>query len=363
MLPSLALDNVPRMLRTTPRLRLCLAALAIFVACGTAEGAIRIERVQKSDVKVLPGAGGFTNPLSGVVSYTPQDWQGRRALVIKVGNSRPERPQAGIDRADVVYEEIVEGGVTRFLAVFLTNQAPRVGPVRSVRTADALIVQPMKGLFGYSGGVPPVISQLRSTPDVTDVGANVVGEAYRRDPNRNQPYNLYTATDRLWAGRDGEAPPQQFEFLKSDEDYGTAGEQDANEVRLSFAGNGEDVKYVWDARSGTFQRYVNDAAHMVEGEGDGTHLSFTNVVIQMVGISAGETTDTRGNPTSDIELVGSGGAALFRGGKALRGRWERGGADQPTRFITNGGESLRLAPGKTIVELLPSSRADTLIVS
>jgi hypothetical protein len=351
------------MLRTTPRLRLCLAALAIFVACGTAEGAIRVDRIQKSDVKVLPGAGGFLNPLSGTVSYTPQDWQNRRALGIKVGNSSPERPQAGLDRADVVYEEIVEGGVTRFLAVFLTNQAPRVGPVRSVRTADPLIMQPMKGLFGYSGGVPPVIEQLRNTDGVTDVGANVVGNAFTRDPNRNQPYNLYTATDRLWSGRDGEPSPPQFEFLKSDEDRATGGEQDAKEIRLSFAGNGDNLKYVWDAEAGVYERYIGDSAHLVEGPDDGTHLGFTNLLIQMVGISAGTTTDTRGNPTSDIELVGDGGAALFRGGKAIRGRWERGSAGEPTRFIANAGGAIKLAPGTTIVELLPDSRADTLMVS
>src|SRR5437588_293483 len=173
------------MLRTPPRLISCLATLAVLAtACGTARG-FELKRVQRANVKVLPGSSGFLNPLTGVVSYAPQPWQQRRPLVIKVGNSANERPQSGLDRADVIYEELVEGGVTRFFSVFLTNQSPRVGPVRSVRTVDPLLAEPLGALFAYSGGVPPVVEALRATSSVTDVGANSANEsAYRRDSNR-----------------------------------------------------------------------------------------------------------------------------------------------------------------------------------
>ena len=353
---SVSLGSVPRMLRTTPRARLCLAALLIFFGCGTAQGAIKIERVQKADVKVLPGQGGFTNPLTGIVSYSPQDWQKRRALGIKVGNSSNERPQSGLDRADVVYEEIVEGGVTRFLAVFLTNEAPKVGPVRSVRNADADIMAPLKGLFGYSGGVPPVISKLRGTDGVTDVGANVVGGAYRRDSGRPMPYNLYTSTDRLWSGRSGSPPPAMFEFLSSNDDPATGGEANANEVKFAFANNSDEVRYLFDKKAGRYERFVGEDEHRIDGEGEGAQLGFSNVLIQKVGVSAGLTVDTRGQSSSEIALIGSGQAALARGGKILSGRWERPNVGSPTRFIGADGVALKLAPGTTIVELLPAGR-------
>lgn len=344
------------MFRRTPKLLLGTAALVLLaVACGTA-ASIELSRVQKSDVEVLPGAGGFVNPLTGVVANTPQDWQTRPALAIKVGNSNAERPQAGIDRADVVYEEIVEGGVTRFLAIFLTNQSTRIGPVRSVRTVDHKILQPLEGLFGYSGGVPPVIAELRSTPGVSDVGANVVGAAYRRDSNRDAPYNLYTSTDPLWGARTGEPPDPLFEFLKSDEDLGAGGEEAANEVKLSFAGNGSQVRYVFDSQIGRYKRYNADAPHTAEGEGDGVHLAFTNVMVQMVSTSRGSTIDRAGEISTDIKMLGSGAAALFRGGKALRGRWERPSVGEETRFVSNSGEVMKLAPGTTIVELVPEGR-------
>src|SRR5436305_2379329 len=114
-------------------LAIALALAVGAAACATAHS-FEIQRVRRSNVRVLPGAGGFVNPLTGLKTYTPQDWQSRRVLAVKIGNSSAERPQSGLDRADVVYEELVEGGITRFMALFLTNSVDRVGPVRSVRT-------------------------------------------------------------------------------------------------------------------------------------------------------------------------------------------------------------------------------------
>src|ERR1051325_4348067 len=98
-----------------------------------------------------------------------------------IGISSPERPQSGIDRADLMYEELVEGGETRFLAFFLTNSPDRIGPVRSSRTVDPQILAPIGGLFGYSGGVQFVVDAVRAVPNVKDVGADMKGDAYVRD--------------------------------------------------------------------------------------------------------------------------------------------------------------------------------------
>ena len=171
-----------------------------------------------------------------------------------MGNSGNERPQAGLDRADVIFEELVEGGVTRFMALFSTNDAPRVGPVRSVRTVDHKIMQPLGGLFAYSGGVPPVVEELRETPGVTDVGANRVGAAYTRDSARSAPYNLYATTDTLWSGQSA-APPSKplFNFLKISDDATTGGDASAKEVKLSFAGNGSEMRFVYNAKAGVYR--------------------------------------------------------------------------------------------------------------
>src|SRR5581483_6241396 len=119
------------MLRIRRFALLCTLVLAT-TSCATAH--VEAIRVQRTNVKVLPT--GSMNPLTGVVYETPQPWQNRPVLGMKIGNSAPERPQSGIDRADLVYEELTEGGETRFLAFFLTNAPDRVGPVRSCRTVD-----------------------------------------------------------------------------------------------------------------------------------------------------------------------------------------------------------------------------------
>jgi hypothetical protein len=348
------------MFSTPPRLALCAAALLLVGAsCSTRAESFELERIVKADVKVLPGADGFVHPLTGVTSYTPQDWQKRPALAIKVGNSGAERPQAGLDRADLIYEELVEGGITRFMAIFSTNQAPRVGPVRSVRTVDHKILQPIGGLFGYSGGVPPVVSELRETPGVQDVGADVASGAYRRDSSRQQPYNLYTSTDQLWSGREKAGPPPKplFSYIATDEDPTSGGDEVANDVKLSFAGNGSQIHYVFDKETGEYLRSNNDAPHTVEGEGDdGVQLSFRNVLVQMVQTSSGSTVDRAGLRTTDTSLIGSGSAVLFRGGRALRGSWSRASAGEITQYIDASGGPLKLAPGETIVELVPAGR-------
>jgi hypothetical protein len=333
-----------------------VAVLALVLSACTSAHGFELSRVQRKDVRVLPGANGFVNPLTGVKTYSPQEWQNRRILAIKVGNSTPERPQAGLDSADVIYEELVEGGTTRFLALFSTNHAPRVGPVRSVRTVDHKIVQPLGALFAYSGGVPPVVAELRATPGVTDVGADRAGEAYRRDGNRNAPYNLYASTDALWSGQSGGPPKAQFDFLDSSQDASSGGEEAANDVKLSFAGNTSAVRFAYNTKTGVYERFTGDAPHTVEGVGGGQQLAVRNVLVQMVGISTGSTIDRAGERTNDISMIGDGAAVLFRGGRAIRGRWVRTAVGEPTRFVTTAGAPLRLAPGATMVELLPRGR-------
>ena len=344
-----------RMFKHPRRLLFSAAALGIAAVACTAAQSFELARVQKADVRVLPGAEGFKHPLTGIVSYTPQEWQSRPVLGIKVGNSGNERPQAGLDRADVIFEEIVEGGVTRFLALYSTNQAPRVGPVRSVRTVDHKIMQPIGGLFAYSGGVPPVVEELQGTPGVTDVGANRAAGAYRRDPSRGMPYNLYTSTDQLWDGRSGETPQPQFEFLSTADDPSSGGEV-ANEVKFAFAGNSSEIRFTYDKETGHYERFMADSPHMVEGDGEGVQLAFRNVLIQTVNTASGSTTDKAGFSSTDIHMIGDGSAVLFRGGRAYRGQWQRSDVTQSTRFIGSDGQPMRLAPGETMIELLPEGR-------
>ncbi|MGH9181076.1 MAG: DUF3048 domain-containing protein, partial [Acidimicrobiales bacterium] len=112
-------------------------------------------------------------PLTGLASPNA----GRPALVVKIDNAAAARPQSGLDRADVVFEEVVEGGEVRFMAVFQSNDADAVGPIRSVRPVDPEIVSPLGGLFAYSGGTAQFTALIRRAP-VTLVGFDQLSRAY-----------------------------------------------------------------------------------------------------------------------------------------------------------------------------------------
>ena len=339
------------MFSTNRRLTLCALALVLAAAaCGNSASSVEPKPVEPDAPKV-------THPLTGVEFEGTPDWQNRAPLAIKIGNAAPERPQAGLEKADLTYEELVEGGGTRFMAIFSTSDVSRVGPVRSARKVDPTLLAPLNALFGYSGGAPSTIRVLRSSPGFTDVGVDRASGAYHRDRNRNSPYNLYTSTAELWSGREGRPPAAQFSFLKESDDAGGGSEEQATDVRFSFAGTGPDIHYVYDSSTGHYKRLLGDSPHLGEGS---VPLTYRNLVVQSVQISAGYSIDKAGFRTYDIATTGSGSVVIFRGGKAFRGTWERSSNTDTTKFLNEAGQPISLAPGNTMIELLPQGRPVTV---
>lgn len=335
------------------RMQLCLLALVglLASACGAAGGA-EARRVQRPDVEVKPTPEPIVAPLTGERAFAPQDWQDRPALSLKVENTAASRPQAGLGEADVVYEELAEGGVTRFVAVFHSESPEDVGPIRSARSVDPDLLAPIGGLFGYSGGIPEIVASIRRVQGVTDVGFDRAADAYDRRSGREAPHNLFTSPEALWDGREGDPPPELFTFLDPDASSGEAGEE-ADEVRMSFAGNGELIRYVYDDDDGVYRRFHRSVPHETE---DGTHIGAANVVVQYVQVTESDIVDAAGLVSPNVDVLGSGDAILFRDGRAVEGRWERPSYGEPTRFTDADGDPMRFARGPTWVELVPRGR-------
>jgi hypothetical protein len=131
------------------------------------------------------------------------------------------------------------------------------------------------------------------------------------------------------------------------------GEADANEVSFRFADRGAEIRYTYNETTGRYDRHQGGAPHVTE---DDVQLSFRNVVVQMVEVREGAIVDQAGNRTRDIELVGEGAALVVRAGRAFRGTWARGVAGEATTLLDEAGDPIPLAPGSTIVELVPSGR-------
>lgn len=128
---------------------------------------------------------------------------GRASLAVKIENSPDARPQSGLDVADIVYEEVVEGGITRFWAVFNSRAPDNIGPVRSVRAMDPNIVHPLGGVIVYSGGTGPNVALVRAT-GLVYVDEGNAGDSFYRESSRSAPHNLYGRSASLWHRRPAE---------------------------------------------------------------------------------------------------------------------------------------------------------------
>ncbi len=272
----------------------------------------------------------------------------RPALAIKIENHPDARPQAALDQADVVYEEPVEGGYTRFIAVFQCEGADRVGPVRSGRLADPDVLRQFgPAVFGYAGGVAAV---KREVPRAGLVDVNYINtaDAYVRDGTRAAPHDLYTTTAALWKAAASDAGPPDAVFTYADTYEGKARRIDGVHLPYSMVA---DVVWTWGRRDGVWLRAHGDVAHVLE---DGSQVSARTVVIQLVEVTASQIIDAAGNPSPEIQLTGRGRAFVLREGRVIVGRWERPTPDDLTRFVAKDGTEIPLVPGRTWVELVPS---------
>jgi hypothetical protein len=276
--------------------------------------------------------------------------QKRPALSVKVENTPAARPQVGIDQADVVYEEEVEGNITRFIAIFNSTAPETIGPVRSVRFQDPDIIWPIHGIFAYSGGAPDPVAAINAAPvhavDNSAAIANGAGGMERNAPGqppRESPHNLYGHGPELFAlGGDPKPPPPLFQYTQAgvppppDSDLG----QPVMSLHVGFLA-GYDPSYNWDAPSGTWKRFQHGDPHLVVG---GDQIAPTNVVVQFTqydGVSNGQT-------------VGEGDVWVFSDGRLKKGRWIRPDREQPARYVDANGLPILLRPGRTWVEILPA---------
>lgn len=305
-------------------------------------------------------------PLTGKQVPAVSAFLERPALAVKVENSRRARPQTGLDRADVVYEELVEGGSTRFIAIFHSRHADPLGPVRSARPEDPDILREYRALFGYSGAAFYVKRLIKQTPDLGSVRHGEAAQAYYRDRSRRAPHNLYTSTKALYrAGRKHGMPPARAAFEYSEtpqvayrDDAPAAAPTPAAPLRgktavVGFSSPPNEVTWRYDPATNTYLRFQAGEPHLLS---NGKQVSARNVLVMRVRVKSAAGLDAGHASTPISIMTGSGRAILLRDRLRVPGRWERPGLDERTEFATDDGAPLLLAPGNTWIELVPSGR-------
>src|SRR6266545_4957194 len=296
---------------TRSGLRVYAAVVLALVAAGCSGGNDRAG-APASTAAPTTSAPPAVFPLTGLPTNGDAN-AARPALSVKVDNTRRARPQAGLNDADLVHEELVEGGLTRLLVTYHSKDAGEVAPVRSARPVDGPLLRQLGGgLFAFSGGAAGVVARVRPASGATFVGIGQTPAPYRRAADRPAPYNVVTSTAALYdAGlriEPGLRPPPPF-LAFADEPPG--GGRLVSEARLRFSPSSR-AAWRWDAAAGRFVREQDGAQDRLV---DGEPVTTDNVVVLRVAIRLDQNRDVLGED----------------------------------------GQPLALRPGRTWVELLPSS--------
>ena len=302
---------------------------------------------------------GHANILDGA-PMTDAEWQARKDLLpvaVMFDNSADAFPQTGLDKADLVYEAFVEGGITRFMAVFWGQEADYLEPVRSARTPFVVWVSELNALYGYAGEAD------------TDNGANAGGQiedwgikalnalggagtaAFFRDDARYAPHNLVTSTTALRAaatraGYSG-APTVQPWLFRNPGDAPASGAP-AGGIDIDFEGNryaGQVVQWKWDTATNSYLRFEFGGPH-VDGK-TGKQLHFTNVVVMTAPATV---VDSSGHVL--IDQIGSGPATVFSDGQSITGTWKKADRTSRTRFYDANGNEIAFERGPTFIEVI-----------
>ena len=268
-------------------------------------------------------------------------------LAVKIDNTAKAHPQLGLTKADVVYVEQVEGGVTRLVAVYSSQLPKRVGPVRSARITDIDLLR-QYGTVGlaYSGAQRKLHPSLRRAK-LKLVSNDASHRGYSRSGARPAPYDVIGDVKTLLkrAGKIDKPKRVGYQFGPP-----PAGGKPAAGVTVRFPMARVDA--AWSAKQKRWLLSMDGARNMAA---EGGQLGASTFVVQFARVTGSRYKDINGVVTPKTETVGKGRALVFRDGQVYEGRWSRAKAAAPTSY-TVGGQPAVFAPGTLWVALLGKGR-------
>lgn len=286
-------------------------------------------------------------PLTGL-PVTNAALASRPALSVKIDNIAPAMPQAGLNRADLVTDILVEGGLTRLMATFQSQDTSLIGPIRSARPVDADLLRELNGgIFAYSGAAPGEIAPSKAHSNALLIANDNVPQWFWRSSSRAAPHNVFSSTARLYkagrtSGRKFVAPPQLFTYGAA-----PAGARSAKSVHLEFSPN-TSSGWTW-----TGSNYVRTQDGRADTLADGSRVNTNNIVILSVTWRPTNIIDDAGNADPYVIVIGSGPAVVMRNGVAIVGHWVRPSYRVPMKLLDAAGHPIPLQPGRTWLELQP----------
>lgn len=280
----------------------------------------------------------------------------RMPAAVKISNSPIARPQSGLSQADVVIEHLAEGGITRFTAIYHSQNAGRIGSLRSARLIDLEIPVLFDAFLVYSGASGDVERMIASS----DFSPFTLSDErkdpgfYRLDiPGRTYEHTLFTDSELLagvaeqqsWAG-----PPRSTGWAWSETP--PAGDSPAASIDIPFSSEYSDVRYEYDPEAGVYRRWIIDEPHIDDLTGE--QLATPNVAVLYVNhVPTLIVEDALGSKSVQIQLWEQGRMQLFRDGVVQEGTWMRPRREDPLVFLDEDMKALELKPGPLWIEIVP----------
>lgn len=275
-----------------------------------------------------------------------------RPIALMIDNdSDAARPQIGLEDAYMVYEIVVEGRATRFMALFKNFDLEKVGPVRSSRHYFLDYVQEHDAIYAHAGWSP------KAAKDISALGINNIngvaadGASFWRDNTYDKTWhNLYTSTQKLSARADEktyrrDTENNHFEYNLNDE---TPSGTPVLSVSIPYAGFYK-VAWKYDEASKRFVRYVNGKTHDSQ---TGNAITAKNII--MYTVQNVNLPDTEDKGRQDLKNIGSGTGYYFSDGQAVEINWSKSSRDGKTKYTLKDGTPLVLNPGNTFVQIVPT---------
>ena len=285
-------------------------------------------------------------PLTGEPIDDESEIPDRPALVVKISNAPLDvMPQAGLNSADIVFEEVINDQATRLAAVYHSQDVDPVGPVRSGRAQDInLLLSLDRPLYAWSGGNAAVTRAIRDS-DLIDLSAVNGSSGYYRRSGRRDANTLFSSSEALWAQTTDEAgrPSPVFPYVRGGERItGDAA------TRIEVTMDSLDVVWEYDEETDGYYRTQNGREHTTE-TADGVEPVWSKNVVVMVADYGVNTFD--GNP--DAQVLGSNPVYVFTNGVVQEGEWLRFMPEEPFQFFDDFDDlnPLPLQPGRTWMEI------------
>lgn len=288
------------------------------------------------------------SPLTG--EYIDKERLNDRPIAVMLDNYYKARPQAGLSEADVVYEFLAEGNITRYMAIIYTNKPETIGPIRSARPYfldKALEYDP---LYVHVGGSEQAKKDIRTLKMADVDGLSSGGNVFWRKKHKPIPNNMYSSYNAITkeAKRRKYNKNGSFDTLKFNEEDTQIEGKELNDIKIPYRGKKYTSGFKYNKEDGLYYRYVNNKPHL--DEASKIHLKAKNIIVQY---ATQRVIDSVGR--LDVELIGEGKGLYITNGKAMEVKWKKPSRRDITRYYNLEGNEIKFNPGVTWYQVVPSN--------